>query len=385
MISPEKVAGASTQLEGKTVVYLAKPGSDRSGHEYVSQRVIARWLADLKGARFGGDYDETQHYPVVPYFMPADTLEAQLAARLGVHGVQDLFGGVVPHPFVATKTITHPLISSDAVAPAGWVAAFAEAVQAVVLPGYSAFSRRDALAAGRRLLETGAVRVKLAIGVGGLGQAVAHDVPGLEAALESFDAGGALQEGVVLEPNLTEIATFSAGCARLGEMEVAYYGQQRLTPDNHGHDVYGGSDLVVVRGNFDALQRLDIPEHLHTAMMQARVYHAAALRSFSGLYASRCNYDIAQGRDPTGRQRSGVLEQSWRIGGASGAELAAIQAFTRDPTLNMVRASTTEVYGAGHRVPEDALVYYADVDARVGRLTKYVRIEGYGHNTGRRD
>ena len=49
--------------------------------------------------------------------------------------------------------------------------------------------------------------------------------------------------------------------------------------------------------------------------------------------------------DAVGRRRSGVLEQSWRAGGASGAEIAALEAFRADPSLPSVRAITREVYG----------------------------------------
>jgi len=60
---------------------------------------------------------------------------------------------------------------------------------------------------------------------------------------------------------------------------------------------------------------------------------------------SRRNYDIAQGFDARGQLRSGVLEQSWRVSGATGAEIAALEAFRAEPTLQAVRASTFEIYG----------------------------------------
>ena len=72
----------------------------------------------------------------------------------------DLFGGVVPHPFVATKAITHPLVEPDAAAPEGWSHGFARRVRSVVLPGFTAFTLQDARKAGLRLLERGPVRLK---------------------------------------------------------------------------------------------------------------------------------------------------------------------------------------------------------------------------------
>jgi len=97
------------------------------------------------------------------------------------------------------------------------------------------------------------------------------------------------------------------------------------------------------------------------------------------MFASRCNYDIAQGVDQEGRWYSGVLEQSWRMGGASGAEVAALEAFRNDPSLSVVRASTTEVYGESPTLPSGATVYFQGVDGKVGQLTKYARLEEYGN------
>jgi hypothetical protein len=75
-----------------------------------------------------------------------------------------------------------------------------------------------------------------------------------------------------------------------------------------------------------------------------------------GFMASRRNYDVAQGIGADGRARSGMLEPSWRIGGASSAELGALAAFARDPSWQIIRASPVEAYGKGHRAPSDAVV-----------------------------
>jgi hypothetical protein len=72
-----------------------------------------------------------------------------------------------------------------------------------------------------------------------------------------------------------------------------------------------------------------------------------------------------------------VLEQSWRAGGASGAEIAALEAFRADPSLRIVRATTREVYGDAPEVPANAVVYFSGVDEHVGRLTKFAFTETY--------
>lgn len=368
---------------GPTVFYAGKPGSNPSGHEAVTQRALARKLAGVRGSRYGGDWQAQQAAAAKPlaqaaYLVPADTLSADTAERLGVRGEQDLFGGVVPYPFVATKVISHGLIAAHAAAPEGWSSAFAEQVREVTLAGYSTFTLDDAREAGKRLLVSGAVRIKPALGVGGLGQSVVQDEAALEQALSAIDPV-VLSQGVVLEPNLSGVQTYSIGRVHIGELVVTYHGTQRQTRDNQGGEVYGGSDLVLVRGDFDVLLARELAPEIRCALEQANLYHAAALRCFPGLFASRCNYDVVRGQDHAGVPHTGVLEQSWRIGGATGAELAAVEAFLGNPALDTVRACSAEVYGAPPLLPEGATLYFSDDDPRVGRLTKYAWIEGYGN------
>jgi hypothetical protein len=126
-----------------------------------------------------------------------------------------------------------------------------------------------------------------------------------------------------------------------------------------------------VPGGFDRLLKLDLPEAVHTAVVQAFRYDTAAEACFPGIILSRRNYDVAQGVGSDGRRRSGVLEQSWRLGGASGAEVAALEIFQADPNVKAVHAACLEVYEAGHEPPPDATVYFQGHDPKVGPLTKY--------------
>lgn len=361
----------------RLVVCLNTTGGDAASHEIHTRHTLARQIAALRGWPFGGEYEAGRHPSLRPYFVPADTLDTRTARALGVQGEDDLFGGVVPRHFVGTKAISHPLVSPRAVAPSGWAAALAEQMRSVTLPGFSAFSLRDALEAGRRLLAHGSVRVKLATGVGGIGQSVVRDAGALEAVLSAFDTADALGHGVVLEPNMVEIETYSIGQVRLGELLISYYGQQRQTENNRGVPVYGGSDLELVRGDFAALAQRRMPPQLRLALEQARLYHAAAVRAYPGVFASRCNYDVAQGQDESGTCHAGVLEQSWRAGGASGAELAAMEVFAAYPHVQAVRASTTEIYGESPSIPRHATVYFSGLDPRAGWITKYACMDGY--------
>jgi hypothetical protein len=138
---------------------------------------------------------------------------------------------------------------------------------------------------------------------------------------------------------------------------------------------------MLVRGDYDALLEIELPAAARQAVQQARIYESAAFETFPGLYASRCNYDIARGRTGDGNWRSGVLEQSWRVGGASAAEVAALRRFRAVPALKTVRASTFEVYGECD-VPEDAEIQFKGNDEQVGVLTKYCIVERDGSAAG---
>src|SRR4029078_10925947 len=113
------------------------------------------------------------------------------------------------------------------------------------------------------------------------------------------------------------------------------------------------------------------------AIDRARVYDTAARECFPGFFASRRNYDVAAGRDRGGEPHCAVLEQSWRIGGASSAEIAALEAFARDPTLRAVRAECIEAYGECSRPPETAVISFSGIDSVVGQITKYTVLAPY--------
>jgi hypothetical protein len=362
----------------RRVTYVAfRP--DAREHDRATQRGLAARLAAMMGC----DFDEVSGTAArsavdLGYVVPDVTITSLETARaLGIRGEEDLFGGVVPFSFVATKTISHPLIGPAAAAPPCWQADFPERVREVTLPGWSAFAPSDARAAACRLLPDGDVRIKLASGIGGSGQSVAHGEAELDAQLAAIGPAE-FTHGIVVERNLVDVRTYSVGLVRVGSLRASYIGTQSTTRSRHGKEVYGGSSIQVSRGGFDALEPLALEDGARRAIAMARAYHEAALACFRGMFASRSNYDIAEGRDPAGRQCMGVLEQSWRLGGASGAEVAALEALNDDPALQTVRASTTEVHGPNVPIPEGATVYFSGVDDHLGPITKYAQVHRDG-------
>ncbi|MFT3720748.1 DUF3182 family protein [Pseudorhodoferax sp.] len=350
-----------------------------SAHEQMTRMEVVRRLARLKGYGVSEEFAQPPAGPT--YLVPSDTLVGLERARaLGIRSRDDFFGGLVPWPFVATKAITHPLVAPGAWAPQGWSADFSRMLGDAVLPGFTAFTRADAATAADRLLAAGAVRIKRVRATGGSGQTVVRDRAACARCLAALSDEELEHDGVVLEQNLRQVETLSVGQVHVAGLVATYHGVQRLTRNHHGEEVYGGSDLTVVRGDFQALLALPLAREVRVAVEQALLYDSAAAACFPGFLASRINYDVAQGRMPDGSWRSGVLEQSWRAGGATGAEIAALEALRADPRRHVVRASGHEIYGPCGEPPPGAVVYFRGVDDQVGPLTKYTVLANDDHH-----
>lgn len=91
---------------------------------------------------------------------------------------------MVPYSFIGTQAIAHPLIDENAELAAGWCARSGSRVGEVVLPGYTAFSVRDARTAAVRLLRIGPVHIKKAFSAGGGGQSRANHLAELPMSCE---------------------------------------------------------------------------------------------------------------------------------------------------------------------------------------------------------
>lgn len=346
---------------------------DASEHEVATQAAIALRISALLGVPLADQARPSRAAPDKPlYYVPDRTLVGlRRAAVMGIHGPDHLYGGVVPHGFVATKAITHGLPASSARAPRGWAAGLSERLEGLTLPGYTVFCKEDALLAGRRLLQRGPLRLKPVAATAGRGQVLARDEAQLRIALGRQCERGVARIGLVLEENLVEVATYSVGWLRVAGLEASYVGRQSLTRDNQGQRVYGGSRLRCARGGMAALAALpDLTEDEQTAITLARRYDEAVWRAYPDILASRRNYDIAFGHNEAGDPRAGVLEQSWRSGGASMAELAALQALLLSPGRSTVWAETRERYGEQEPEPASERCIYRGRDRRVGFITK---------------
>jgi len=338
---------------------------ERAPHEVATLGFAARRVAALLGLRCGNRSSSGEGC----FWLPMSTLSCEEAAALGIADELQLWGGVVPFPFVATKLVSHPLWQGRG-APAGWRAV--PGIGNWTLPGYAVFSREDAGAAGRDLLRNGAIRCKSPYARGGHGQTVIHSERQLCDWLDSF--AGSMEDGMVVERHLVHAVTYSVGSSNLRGCEIAYHGEQRSVVDPGGATVYGGSVLTIYPGSIGGLLRV-LPEGDIAAAASAAMRFDRAVRESYAVVASRCNYDVIAGVDSRGQRHVGVLEQSWRFGGASMAEVLALECFQAHPGLPWVVAETVESY-ADESPPADAIVYWPG-DAESPR--KYARIVRHGH------
>jgi hypothetical protein len=359
---------------GIVVVYFSRFGKPLQVHHKVVLDLGAKAIAKIKGYDFGGHYDPAYRHPGPLFFVPDDTLLLDEASCLGIRSSNDLYGGVVPYLFVKTKAITHGLVDRHAERPIGWSTAFAERVQEIVLPGYTVFGNRDARTAASCMLTRGPIRLKKPLSASGKDQTAITTLNELDAALEKIGADELATYGLVLEENLRQVRTLSVGQVALGSLRMSYHGTQRTVTDNQRRPIYGGSDLVCVRDGWEALDALPMSPEIRAAVAAARRYDQAT-EEFHGFKASRRNYDVAQGIGADGRPRSGVLEPSWRVGGASSAEIMALAAFARDPSLEIVAASHVEEFGTGRRAPADAIIDFQGDDPAWGPLLRYTIVK----------
>ena len=352
------------------VVYFSQSGTQLYAHEKATLFDVATMIGRLKGWKIAGSYDAACDYGGKIFFVPDDTLAAEEASPLDICSPGDLFGGVVPYPVAKTKAITHQLVTGTAYRPKGWSPAFARSMRDGVLRGYTAFTTKDARVAAARLLRHGPVRVKKPLHDSGKDQAVITTVAELDELLERFSIETIATFGLVLEENLHRVTTLSVGQVTVDDLKIAYHGTQWTVVNNKGERVYGGSRLVCVRGGWEALDRVLMAPAVRLGVAQARSYDRAA-NEFPGFVASRRNYDVGQGLDGAGQWRSGVFEASWRAGGASTAELAALTAFAQDLSLHVFETSAVKDFGRAREAPRHALIHFQGDDPEDGPILRY--------------
>ena len=349
--------------------------SSDSPHNVASVEALAARLCALTGRQLlptRQSFDENDE----TFFIPTFALVRQ--DGIPEMPVDRFYGGIVHHGFMATKLVTHPHWHDHDNLPEGWTGHFAACLEDCVLPGFSVFSHRHALEAASVLLKKHKIRFKNPYASGGKDQKVIDTARALDDFLATVPDGD-MANGLVVEENVENSTTYSVGQVQLENLVGSYLGRQYTSRDKDGNEFYAGSRLRVVRGGWDALLQLLQSPVACKIVENARRYDEAA-RQHLGLIASRSNYDVLVGPITENGVRCGVLEQSWRVGGASPAELLAMEKLMQDKTVTAVQAILRESYDQTPPFRDDDFIVYAGADDFGRPLHKYTRIEKIYHD-----
>jgi hypothetical protein len=264
------------------------------------------------------------------YHVPSRTLTQAEAEVRHITDPSDLYGGVIGENSLPTsKTALHQVVGES---PAGYSRQVANALaeSGVTLPGFAVFNRADATTAYQNLSQNGQqVRLKEPFQSDHEGQAVVIS----EMALQNYMAGitdAALHEqGIVLEANVLDPQTISAGSIILNGRTYSFYGSQKSVI-HKGRERFGGGEILVIEGDLLDLNKTlidDTPENDHTRTAIIQAHQAHSIFSYYDPTLSRYSFDVVQGMDAQGNFISGVCDQTFRVGGLTPAEMLAIEAF----------------------------------------------------------
>lgn len=308
------------------------------------------------------------------YVVPGVTLTVADALGLHIRDEMDLYGTAVTAFDMVGKSILHPSI--DVVTPSFYDSAFAKKVEAecLVLPGLTGFSSAALLDAYRAIgsPETG-YRLKRSNESDGNGQ---HEVRGLTHLKELLTKTGEEilnKQGVVLEPNLKDRMTQSAGFFNLGGEQYVFVADQLSGDDDR---YMGGENILVARGEMEALHDLlkRQGDPRSEIVAKAGAFLGEYFSHFPSTIASRMSVDILSGSHPHYGYLSGVTDITGRLGGLCPGTILAAQQLQDHPSQEAAIAEVRLNYEPSVRQPyeENATVFMDQAPLRI--TSKIVKV-----------
>ncbi len=336
---------------------------------------LAQAIADAHG------YDCDEQSSARPYHLLGLPVERPLGAQHGMQTNEDFYGALVDHLQHADKAALHSTIPEADHTPEFHSQRFAEAIQEVVLPGYSAFSREDALKAFAILFRrVGAVRLKDPRASDCDMQFTIRSEDQLRKILDIHFNPFPLETGLVLEQCVHEPRTVTGGRVILPSDTYHFMGEQvesTLTrSDGQAVKVYGGGDVTVTRGT---VEYPDYPAD-QTILMHALPKAYDAYESLIP-FCTRLSFDMVLGHDEHGNAVQGITDPTLRVGGNDPSVIAAMKHLADDDVRNVLM-QTRVVYNEHQEVPFEG-ERFLDMDdiAIVTRLRQKVGksiMEKYG-------
>lgn len=318
--------------EEKLVAYEVDPLTPQPYNRYIHQRNgnFAAHMADIIGASGVVELNGSGLDNVV-YQIPSRTLLADEAAARGIHSVDDFYGGVVPSSIAGTKAALHQVTGKS---PDGYSRHVADRLEneGLVLPGATVFNLTDAEAEAARLIAMGYdVRLKDPAESDFGGQEIVNRHEDIGVATGLFRGDVVAENGLVVEVNLHDARTFSAGAVTIDGKEYAFVGEQK-TVRHKGREKFGGVSLIFVGRSLDEFALSDDPsiytgqdDYFTDAVRKAKKARDIYSQYGDELMLSRFSFDIVRGTDHTGTEVSGIVDPTFRAGGLTAGELIAVK------------------------------------------------------------
>lgn len=320
---------------------------------------LAGFLAKLTGRKYQGDLSLNTKIDSRDILFPHKSLPVSAGEELGVTSQNQIFGSVI-EPIYAEKSIFHPLINKPEVAPRNFPHKFPKQLfeSKATLPGYTVFCLDDALSAFELLkLQGVVVRLKDPQGSSGTKQLIVASRTEVEEFVKSIDPSKLKALGLVLESNLINssdpkaaLRAYSAGWTVIDGKIYSYIGEQ-MFGETGTVDRYLGTKLYMVRGTTNNLIDFAKEKKLQSILQcLSKVKRAMVFLPY--LIGSRINFDFLVGIPETLpanryiKERTYVVEQSFRVGGATPAELLGIQYLNTHKNAEIVTAISRVHYGS---------------------------------------
>ena len=319
-----------------------------------------------RNGRLAASLAEAQKFSQPYYFLPTPITQEQ-GEKHGIQSADDFYGAMVDHLQHADKGQLHEIVPEADNVPAHYSAEFARAVREVVLPGYTAYSKEDAIKAylklKKELPDGDKIRLKDPSASDCDRQFVLESEAHLRAILDRIFHPFPFENGLVLEQNLNDVSTTTGGKVRVNGSTYQFIGNQVETsipnPEGGTKTVYGGGDLLITNGF--------LPQEMLSSNQQEltlRLGHTYDAYANLAPHVSRISFDMVSGLDSHGNEVQGITDPTMRVGGNDPSVIESMHHL--NDTTRRVKAQTRLVYASSNDYPNGRLPFngtlYLDMD-----------------------
>lgn len=303
-------------------------------HDFVLERNnnINKKIGSIIGAESQIEFDSIEeNIKRKVYYVLSKPIDFEVAYLLGIKSKDDFFGGVFEDKRQAAKHMLHVGVGTDY--PNYYSLEFAENVNDYVLPGFTVFSLEEAYIAYQRLRDLGynSIRLKNPCCSDSQGQKTIGEVSEVDLFVQ--ESIGDLSEGMVMECALDDPNNLSVGCFELNGDTYCYVGFQSEVV-YQGRRCYGGTDMYVTKNNFDILKNVfetrSVPVDFRDIIEGFNVLRHSYNQI--GAMITRFNIDYLYGF-VDGVLKSGFVDPSFRVGGATPGEIESVELLDRDDKI----------------------------------------------------